>query len=569
VECMDDLPDALNRLVLRMEMLERRIDALEHPAALVGTPPALKAFPIRATQTVETSTSPSAVGIFSAIGMAMLGIAGAYLLRAIAESTSFSKPGIAAIAIAYAMLWLVWATRVAAGAWFAGFIYACASALILAPMLWELTLHFKVLSAPATAAVLAAYVSVAMGLVWKRNITSVLWVANVAAALVALALSSATHELLPFIAVLLLMVLLGEYAAFRNRALGLRAFVEIAADVAVLALLFVYSSAQIEHADYQSLGMTPLLIPSLVLLAMSGVSVALKTMLFRQNIAAFETVQIVVAFLLAASSLFSFGGRGGAAVLGIFCLVLSAASYAAAFVLFGDSSKGINNRVFSTWAAALFVMGCALCFYPSWLAVWLGVGSVVATVLGIRLNRLTLEFHGAAYLVAASIASGLVDYAFRSLAGNLAGAPGWSVCIVSVCACLCCAFQKPRVGERWHRKLFHLVSAGLASFALAAMLVEGLVWLLALRLNPGIHHVAFIRTLTVCVVALLLAYGGLSWGRKELTWMAYGALGLTAVKLMFEDLPHSQLGFIAASIFIFAVTLIAIPRIARTAQQRS
>ena len=86
-------------------------------------------------------------GIFSVLGRAMLGMAGAYLLRAVAEASLLPRPAVAAIAIVYAILWLVWAARVPAGAWFASITYACTSALILAPMLWELTLRFKVLPA--------------------------------------------------------------------------------------------------------------------------------------------------------------------------------------------------------------------------------------------------------------------------------------------------------------------------------------------------------------------------------------------------------------------------------------
>jgi len=49
----------------------------------------------------------------------------------------------------------------------------------------------------------------------------------------------------------------------------------------------------------------------------------------------------------------------------------------------------------------------------------------------------------------------------------------------------------------------------------------------------------------------------------ELTRIGYAALALVAAKLVFEDMRQGHLEFIAASIFLFAVTLIAVPRIAR------
>ena len=42
-------------------------------------------------------------GAFSVLGKAMLGIAGAYLLRAVAESSLLPRTAVAAVAIAYAL----------------------------------------------------------------------------------------------------------------------------------------------------------------------------------------------------------------------------------------------------------------------------------------------------------------------------------------------------------------------------------------------------------------------------------------------------------------------------------
>jgi predicted tellurium resistance membrane protein TerC len=53
----------------------------------------------------------------------------------------------------------------------------------------------------------------------------------------------------------------------------------------------------------------------------------------------------------------------------------------------------------------------------------------------------------------------------------------------------------------------------------------------------------------------------------ELTRIGYGILVLLAVKLVIEDLRHGHLVFIAGSIFLFAITLIMVPRVARTGQR--
>ncbi len=564
---MDDLPGEITRLAARLEALEERIEALEHPGELPKAVAAPDSIPMQAAQADQASPFALAGGAFSVLGMAMLGIAGAYLLRAVAESTSLPKLGVAAIAIAYAIFWLVWAARAQAGAWFAGATYACTSALILAPLLWELTLRFKVLPAAAAAGVIGAFVCAASALAWKRNLESIAWVANATAAPLALALSIATHEFLPFIAALLAMVLLSDYAAIRNRWLGVRLLAAAAADVTIWALIFIYSSPQSTRLDYPPLGTAALLAPGFALFLLCAAGAATRTAVLRQRIEVFEIIQTTIAFLLAAFGLLSLEARGGATALGILCLVLSAAGYAAAFAVFDRIPERRNYRVFTAWSAALFLAGCVLCLPPPWSAASLGMAAVAAAFMGARLKSPALELHGVVYLVGASVASGMFQYAFGALAGTLPGAPSVSFGLAFASAVLCYAAAKAGHGERWTTQVFSIVSATLAVCAAAALAVEGLMSVLAWSVNPGQHHLAFIRTLTICAGALALAFGGAHGRRMELTRIGYALLALVAVKLVFEDLRLGHLGFIAGSIFLFAVTLIALPRIARMGEK--
>jgi hypothetical protein len=86
---------------------------------------------------------------------------------------------------------------------------------------------------------------------------------------------------------------------------------------------------------------------------------------------------------------------------------------------------------------------------------------------------------------------------------------------------------------------------------------------MAVAMVPASHHLAFIRTLTLCAVSLALVFGGARLRRPELSRLGYAGIALVAVKLIIEDLRHGHLEYIAASIFLFALTLIAAPRLAR------
>lgn len=558
---MNSLPEALELLSSRMDELEKRVHALEHPSEVFA--PSAVQEPAAAALVAAESSIEQASGVFAVLGKAMLGIAGAYVLRAAMESSSLPRLPIAAVAIAYALAWLVWAAKSAAATRLARAVYAGASTLILAPMLWELTLRFNVLSPALTAGVLGGFVVAASALAWKCDLAPVFWVANGAAALTALALSIATHVMAPFIATLLLMVLICEYAIAHDRGRAIRPLVAAVADVAVWALIFVYSGPPSARADYPVLGTAALLAPACLLFLIDAVSAAIKTTRLRREISAFETIQAMIAFLLAASSVLYFAPRSGATALGVACLALSVGCYTAAFAFFERATERRNFRVFSAWSAGLLLAGVLLCMPQDWAAACLGLAALAAIIPGVRRGCITLEFHGLIYLVAAAVTSGLLEYAFSMLAGPLPAKPSWSIFLVSACAVLCYTAGKERVGEAWKQQLLHLVPAALAACAVAALMAQALLWLVALAITPDVFHVAFIRTLTVCSVALALAFGGSRLLRLEMTRIAYAALAFVAAKLFFEDLRYGRMEYIAASIFLVAVTLIAVPRLAR------
>jgi len=99
---MDDLLDALARLSDRLEHLERRVSTLERSSETANSRPSPATVPARGTPAPEELALPQAGGVFPVVGKAMLGIAGAYLLRAVAESGSLPQWVIVALALAYA-----------------------------------------------------------------------------------------------------------------------------------------------------------------------------------------------------------------------------------------------------------------------------------------------------------------------------------------------------------------------------------------------------------------------------------------------------------------------------------
>jgi hypothetical protein len=571
---MNDLPDEIERLRNRLEALERRVDTLEHPLAadwphpLAEVESALAA----ASAAVEPPAQPGS--LFPVLGKALLGIAGAYVLRAVEETSAFPRLIVAAAGIAYAFLWLVWAARLRGGPRSTSSIYAGTSVLILAPMLWELTLRFNVLPAAAAAVVVCGFALAAFALAafTPRDLKPVVRVACAAAAALALGLAIASHVLLPFIVVLLILGAVFEFVPGCDRVPEVGALIALAADAAIWILIYVYFAGQSGHDGYPALSRGALLAPGIAVFALYAASVGVKTVLRTRPIAVFAIIQAILAFLLASVSLADFGQPEGLAILGVACLVLSPACYALVFTVFARAPNSRNAAVFAAWAAALLLAGSFLCLPPVILIPLLGAAALAAMGLSRRERWTVFALYGMVFLLAAATASGLMNFLASSLVGTPSGAPAAGVWLIAACAVLCFAPGRPTGDKQWTAQALRLGFAALAAGAVTALLVEGLIALVSLRVMPAAHHLAahylaLIRTVTLCAMALALVSGGAHRRRRELTRLGYAAIALVAIKLVTEDLRHGHLAYIAAAIFLLAFTLIAAPRVARARQK--
>lgn len=555
---MADLPDVTNSVAQRLEALERRVYALEHPATRLVAADTEHPLPI-ADQISGNGANTTAVGAFSVLGRALLGIAGAYMLRALTETNLLPSTALTSVAIAYALAWLAWASRAQRSELMPAAVYSTTSALILAPMLWELTLRFNVLSAWGAAGVIAGFVVIGSILGLKRKLPAVVWVSSLAGAGIALALSVASRQMIPFIGVLLMMVLIHEYEAARGAAGGVRIVVSLVADVAIWALIYIYSGRQSARATYPQLSAAFLIVPGVVLFLIVAASVIYRAAYARERMSAFEMAQTTLAFLLAGCGLLYFGSPATAVVLGGCCLAMSFVGYALALKRFDHDQR--NQLVFATWSGALLLAGSWLAVPAKVMPLWLGGWAVAANWTGARMLRLHL--HSLVFLLVAAAGSGLLNWMAGELAGVGPQNATTTVYVLIVIAIACYAGAGRCTGTSLRQQAILIAFAAIASSAVLALLVQGLSAVLAMMVVPEGDHLAFVRTLAVCMVAMALAFVGAHWHRAELIKVGYTALVLLALKIALEDLRQGRPAFVAASIFLFAVALIAVPRVAK------
>ena len=183
----------LEEVLLRVEELERRVAALEIGEETPAPQPAQEALSPRPAPLVSLSG-----GAFATVAKALLGFAGAYLLRALAESGSFPQSFGILAGLLYAVFWLVWSTRQESQDKFASTLYSCTATLIFAGIIWENTVHNPRLTPTWSAAFVALFSCIGIFLAWSRRLPPVASIVMVSGSVLPLALLIATHHLVPF-----------------------------------------------------------------------------------------------------------------------------------------------------------------------------------------------------------------------------------------------------------------------------------------------------------------------------------------------------------------------------------
>ncbi len=568
-QAFDGIASEVEQLSARLRDLEHRVSALEGQPASASLAPSESggiAGPKSRPQQQQDSPAPTLpTGVLPVFGKAVLGIAGAYLLRAVAESGFLPKLLLLIVAIVYAGMWLALAVRTHASNGFASVTYAITATMILSPLLWESTVRFQILQPAFTAAILVAFVALALALAWRQNLQAIPWVATIAGVATALALIIGTRDLVPFTVGLLAMALATETVVCLGRPLSVRIIPGIAADFAVWLLVDLMTSPEGVPPEYSPIGATTITALCLVLLVIYGGSIGLRTFGLRYRITAFEIAQTAGAFAIATVGTLRAIPRA-AAPLGVFFLLIALACYWGALSRFSANEQTRNRRVYASYAVTFLVTGSFLLFPEAFLAPFLSLAAITAALLYTCTDKLSLGLHVSVYLAAAAILSGLLNLAWSALTGTVPHTLGSGAWGVAVSAGLCYAIGSHTsndISEKaWRSRLLWIVPSALVAGAGAALAV-----MMSARLGSSsgmlkAPHLSVVRTIVICVVALILGFSGSRLKRAELLWVAYAAIAFGALKLGFEDLRFGNAASLVASLLFYGLILILIPRLA-------
>ncbi|HLJ13448.1 MAG TPA: hypothetical protein VKV15_03055 [Bryobacteraceae bacterium] len=543
---MEPSPDESSRfdiLAADIADLKRRVATLE------GSGPAF--LPIEPAIPQMPSVSGGAV---TSLGLALLGMAGAYLLRALVESGSLPRAVGVAAGLLYAGCWLVTSSRVSSENRFTIAVYGLTSALILSPLLWETTVRFQALPSHLAAAALVLFVLIGLALAWRRNLSVIVWITTLAGLGTAFALIVATRALLPFTAALLAIAAAIEYTACRDHWLNVRWIVALGADCAVLLTTHIVTRPQGLPEGYAIIPVWVVVALQAALLATYLGSMLVRTLVRNLTVSWFEAIQAAAAFTVAIGGMLQVGHSGPA--IGVSCLLAGVAAYIAAFGIEERRSTPRNFQTYATYGLLLLATGSVILFSHLRLTIMWSALAAAAVWTGLRTARNTAVIHGAAYLVAAVFVSGALGYTFDRMYG-----PSGAALVAAIAAALCYAatFLESHPRNDWTWKLpvtlFAAIIVAIA-FGFAAAFLSA-----ALSLDPSARSA--LRTALVSVAGIALAVVGLRFGRSELIWILYPTMILGALKLVAEDFRQGRPLSLFLSLLFYGGTLTLLSKLFR------
>ncbi len=558
---------SVEQLSERVRELEQRVAALEGQSQKPVY--SMAAGPGGQSGAAAPTSSPgwggfsvvSSGGAFPTIGRAVLGFAGAFLLRAITESTSFPKLPVLIVAVLYACFWMVWAVRSYVSNRFASISYAITSVGILCPLVRESTVKFQVLSAAAGAIVLVGFLVLTMVLADRHDLQLIPWITTLSVVITAIALIIATRELVPLTCALLAMALATETNACSSHVMTFRAIPAVAADFSVWLVTYVLAGQSVPEGYHSTSAMAVIALCA-VLPAIHGGSVGVRAFAKMQPVTFFEVVQAAIAFSLAAFGIIRISHGSASAGLGVVFFLMAAICYWGTLSRFADEVHTRNRRVFAN-AAAGFLLAATFFLLPGNVQVpFLCLIAVLAMGIYTRTGKLSLGLHVSYYIGAAAVASPLPEYVANAVAANVPGAPDWRVWTVAITAAICYGVGSHRHADVGRKRLLWIVPAAVAVFTGAGLIVSAVVSLVTPHAQLGASHLSMIRTVVICAVALSLGIASRA-RRVELGWVAYAAVGLGTFKMILEDLRYGNPASLVVSFLFYGLVLILLPRMTR------
>jgi len=548
------------------EELERRVARLERLMGVEDARPPVDSSP----QTAGAAASEVNPGtLFPILGRALLGLAAAYLLRALTESASIPQALGVVAGVLYALFWLLWAARAPSDARIQSAVYSLTSALVLCPLLWEATLHFHAVSSGTSAGLLVVFVIMGLAVSWRRKLLPVATIVTLAGSITAAGLLIATHDLVPFAIVFLAVAAAMETLYCLDHPVSGRWIAALGADLAVWLVTWLAGREHGLPEGYAPVAYAWLLGMQVALFAIYLASTIVRTLAPDREITWSETVQCTAALAIGIGGGLRLSSSGR--TVAVSALACGVVCYLMSFLL--RRRRAGASRTFYTYSTLgiLLVLagGRALIGDAPAFAAW-SLLAIACLWAGSSFGSMTLRIHGAIYLLLALADNGALIHASRLVlgAGNWSGGnlSKLAAALAAAGFCYLLEIRKSSANAPESTGVFRLSLAGVFVWLLAGLWAGAITNVCASVLGDSARegYCATLRTWTLAALSLLLAWAGARWKRTELSRLVYPAMILGAYRLAMVDFNQNRKPALFLSLLAYGGALMALPRLMRS-----
>jgi hypothetical protein len=538
----DDLGSRVGQLETALDEIRLRLHRIERALA------------------IETSASvPAAAGVVEAGGLdlssnialtgtSILGLGGAYFLRALTESKVLPQIAGVALGLAYAAMWIWAADRAARGGRRAAAIFRCGTgALIAYPLVWETTTRFGLLRPQTGAVLIAVFGLIVVGVATRDRISWLAWIAAAGSIGTALAVIATTQTIVPLMLSLTVVGATTLYVAYERAWLAVPWPMAAAANLLAIAVL---AGAIWERTTY-----TPAtIVASLVAYSLIWLSViAVRRVAHREDPALLDVAQSVqvVAVGIGGALYVAVTNAIAPTTLAVSSLALAAAGYAVTL----GTSEGVTRKLrawFGATAAFLAALGSVVLLRDRVLLaiVWI-IAGVAAAEVARRRESITMAVQSVLWIVASALTGGLAMVLLNAMLGSNAidlEVPP-VVIVVSALALVARAFLARHRAAR-------LVLLLIATCGLAA----GALGLLASLTSGERATIALLRTVVLVVTIALLVLAARFTEAPEATTLARALLLLGGMKLLVEDLRLGRASTLVIALVLYGGAMLLVSR---------
>ncbi len=506
--------------------------------------------------------APTTVNVLGLAGRTFLILGGAFLIRALTEGGTLPKELGVLLGILYATAWAVAAFR-SQGA--VASLYTVLSAFLIYPLLFEATTRFKVMSPLQSTLWIGAFTTGLLWISWRRDLRTAAWASLLAALATGFVLMAGTNAPIPYTALFLATGGGILWLTYGRKWHGLRWPAALMADLAVLVLTSIAATPGGLPEAYRDLSIGGALTLALGLVVVYVGSIAARTIQKNRKVNVFEITQSTFAVVVGFGGAIRIALASGSTLVpfGIAALATGMACYAVAFAFLEKQEEAVVNFFFFTTLALVFTLlgGILVVPRPALVPTLAALGTL-SLILGVRQNRWILRTHGVVYYSSMAILLGIPALIGEGFWGTAPLAPPQEPWVLAgfgsgmALAHVYTATQRPRTALVWWRKLPSFVLALWAGLGLATLVVLE-TW----RVVPEAAALAALRTLILSAVIIGAAVLPRWVPTSETGWLVYPLLGLTALKVLLQDLPAGKPLPLAIAFACLGVALVVAPRL--------